>query len=357
MTVKPLLAAAVPLPAVLAGGAGAVVGAAAVLSGWAAQHPALRTQRWTRPLPRWLRRAVDATPTRVVLRVIGVLITAGGLGALARRDAPADALIALPALVGISLLAGPAWRLLNPARIGLPLHSVDDFVDTDVWPASGWLAALGLVALSATSAVALATTAALYVVVQAIVGSRRGLQWQHRHDAFAALADLAGHLSPVGRDPDGQLVWRNPLVAATHATLPRGALALCAVVIGLSAASALDAAEVAMRVRLPVPIAAALLLSTCAGVAGTLLRLALIRPFFHSAAVPVTAAYGLLAAGRWWPPADLLVFVGLHVVAVAILHRQALARHDLRTARAVQFPPRLLLVASVTCGLALWAGG
>jgi hypothetical protein len=102
--------------------------------------------------------------------------------------------------------------------------------------------------------------------------------------------------------------------------------------------------------------APAILLGLTLAVTAGALRVGLIRPFLRSATVPLVAAYGAVAGGPWWPPVDLAAFVGLHVVAVAVLHRQAIARHDLRTARALQFPLRVVLVASVIGGLALLAG-
>src|SRR5690606_23395644 len=130
----------------------------------------------------------------------------------------------------------------------------------------------------------------------------------------------------------------NPLVAVTHTELPHGAVAFGGVVVAASLTHA-----VAGRLGLT-GVPAALALVAIAALVGAVLRLAIIRPFFRSGTVPVVAAYGLVAAGRWVPPLDLLVFVALHALAVAVLHRQAVARHDLRTARAVLFPPRVAMV-------------
>lgn len=356
MPLESVLPSLWPLPVVVAGGAGAVMGTAAALSGWAAHHPTLKAQRWSRPLPRWLRGAIDVTGTRRVLGGIGILATAAGLITLARRSTAVDGLNGLAIVTATSLVAGPVWRYLNPVRIGLPPQPVGDPLDADVRPAAVWLAALGLVALSTGVGTVLAATAAAYLAAQRILASRIA-QPRRRHDAVEVLTELMSHLAPVGRAASGELAWRNPLVAATHASLPHGALLTTAVVVGISATHALGGARTTAAPGLTALATAAPLLVVTTATAGTLMHLAMIRQFFRSAVLPVAAAYGLVAAGRWWPPVDLLVFVGLHVVAVAMLHRQALARHDLRTARALQFPPRLLLVVSVTCGLALLAGG
>jgi hypothetical protein len=153
------------------------------------------------------------------------------------------------------------------------------------------------------------------------------------------------------------LVWRNPLVTVSHAELPPGAVDFGAVVIAASLAHAVwghpsRPSDIAVNGG----SAVILLFGVALIVAVGALRLGVIRPYLRGTTVPLVAAYGLVAAGPWWRPVDLLVFVALHVVAVGVLHRQAIARHDLRTARAVQFPLRIVLVASVVGGLALLAG-
>jgi hypothetical protein len=131
-------------------------------------------------------------------------------------------------------------------------------------------------------------------------------------------------------------------VNAAHVALPTTALWLTAVVIGLAVAASVS--------TLAVPLFVAATMA-----AGVLLRVGLIRPWLYGAVAPLAAAYGLLAGGRWLQPLDLLAFVALHAVAVAVLHRQAIARHDPRTARAVQFPARCVVVVSVLAGLAVLA--
>jgi hypothetical protein len=164
--------------------------------------------------------------------------------------------------------------------------------------------------------------------------------------------ELLGHLAPVGRDPGRGPVWRNPLVAAAHAALPGSAVPFGAVIVAVSLTAALAPSGPAPAGGALSPAVFIALLAVVTG----LLRLSVLRPFFRGAVIPLVAAYGLVAAGRWWRPLDLVVFVALHALAVGVLHRQALARYDLRTARAVQFPLRVTLVASVIGGLALLAG-
>jgi hypothetical protein len=354
----------VPTALLLMGGAGAVIATAAALSGRAARHPDLPVERWSAPLPPVLVRVIDARATRVLLGGIGLAATVAGIVALARRDAPTDGLIAIPVIAAVSLLAGPVYRLVNPVRMlagmraGMPgdrvvsdVRAPGDRAAFDVRDAALWLVVLSVIALSTRDARVLAATVGVFVLAQAVL-ARGG-----RSDPFETLATLLGNLAPVERGARRQLLWRNPLVAVSHAVLPPGAVAFGAVVV---AASLTHAAwrHPAWRSTFGFlgGAAPAVLLGLALAVVAGALRVGIIRPFMRSATVPLVAAYGVVAGGPWWPPVDLAAFVGLHVVAVAVLHRQAIARHDLRTARAVQFPLRVVLVASVIGGLALLAG-
>jgi hypothetical protein len=346
---------AVPLPVVLAGGVGAVVATAAALSARAAHHPELPARRWSRPLPAALRRGADARVTRLALRALGLGAGVVGVLALAGHGAPVDGFVAIAVLTGAAMVAGPVHRLFDPIRTqpGAPNdhhghHTPHDHAATGPGTnlrAAAWLIVFCAIALSIHDPRLLAATATGYVLLR-LAGRWRGDG--DRDDPVATHADLIAHLAPVGRDRDGLLAWRNPLVTVAHASLPRGAVGFAAVVI---AASLTHAAL--QRAQLDGPATAVLLFAVIlAGVAGAL-RLAVIRPFLRSTTVPLMAAYGVTAAGRWLPPVDLIAFVTLHVVAVGILHRQTLARYDLRTARAVQFPLRVVFVVSVVSGLAV----
>lgn len=338
-----------PLPLVLAAGAGTVVVTAAVLSGRAARNPELPEQRWSRPLPPVAARVAGARSTRTVLRWLGLVGAAVGIVTLAARVTPADGLVVLPVVTALSLIAGTAVDLANPLSTGGPAGPGS----VDLRGASVWLSLLCAVALSTPHPRALAVAAAGHLLAQAILTRRTG----RRADPVGALAELLGHLAPVGRDTGGGPAWRNPLVTAAHATLSSNAVTFGAVVIAasLTHAAAPRAATLAGHGVVARAAPVLLFVALVAVVAGVL-RLCVIRPFFRGAIIPLVAAYGLVAGGRWWPPADLVVFVALHALAVGVLHRQALARHDLRTARAVQFPLRVALLASVLAGLALLVG-
>jgi hypothetical protein len=344
-----------PLPLLLAAGAGTVVATAGALSGRAARNPELPAQRWSRPLPAAVVRVADARATRVAVRGLGLAGAVAGIVVLAGRDAPVNGLAVIPVLTALSLVAGPALHLVNP----LGATRVTVGTDPQTWEgghgmrgATVWLIGLCALALATRSPRVLAVTAAAHLLAQAATTWRTG----RRTDPVGMLADLLGQLAPVGRDHHGRAVWRNPLVAAAHAALPGGAVTFGAVIIAASLTHALSqpvglADPQIVGAATPVVVFA----TTLAVVAGVL-KLCVLRPYFRGAIIPLVAAYGLVAAGRWWRPWDLVVFVGLHALAVGVLHRQALARYDLRTARAVQFPLRVALVASVTTGLTLLAG-
>jgi hypothetical protein len=227
----------------------------------------------------------------------------------------------------------------------------------DLRRATAWLLALCALLLTTRDPRVLAATAAIHVAVQAVRARRR----RGALDPLEVLSDLVACLAPVGRDLGGRHAWRNPLVAVAHATVPRGAVTLGAVVIAASMANALTGPRSAARpdsvpAGVPGDMAPVIALAASFALILVVLRLGVIRPFFASATIPLVAAYGIAAAGRWWPPVDLVAFAALHAVAIAVLHRQAIARHDLRTARAVQFPMRVVVLVSVLSGLTLlWA--
>jgi len=275
-----------------------------------------------------------------VLALGGVL---AGLVALVAHDGPINGARGVAVLTAAALLVGPLARTVNPVRLaGTPPRDPAHDDPAPGWPAVAVLALLAIVVLTVHDGRVLALVGAADLTVQAVLCRSRGQGWPATGDGLEAVATLIGHAAPLGMCDDGRLAWRNPVVNAAHVTLPLAALWLAAVVIGLAVASTSSAPAV------PVFVAAA-------STAGVLLQVGLIRSWFYGAAVPLAAAYGLLAGGRWLEPVDLLTFVALHAMAIAVLHRQAIARHDPRTARAVQFPARTVVVLSVVAGLAILA--
>jgi hypothetical protein len=325
---------------VLVGGAAVVLATAGLLSNHAATRPDLPSTRWHRDLPGGVTAVFDGPAGRRSIRLGVLLGVVAGIAALATASAPVDGAVGVAVLVAVALLCGPLAPVANPVRLPCPEPTDDGDTTAVGMPAVVALAVLSLVVLTTHDGRLLAAVVAGHVLLQGVLCRRRGAGWPARGDPVETLMTTVGLLAPLGRRADGVLAWRNPVVSAAHGTLPQAALWQTAVVMGLTVASALPTPAV------PTFLAAAV---AAAGV----LRAGFIRAWFIGAVAPLAAAYGLLAAGRWLPPLDLVVFVALHAVAMAVLHRQAIARHDPRTARAVQFLARTAILVSVLVGLAV----
>jgi hypothetical protein len=324
---------------VLAGGAGVVMGTAAVLSSRSAIRPDLPTTRWYRQLPPTMAGLVDGAATVRTLRALAIVALVGLCWALATASGPVDARVVVPATTVAALLGG---SLVTGDRPATPSRVSDGDRTVPGWAAVAWLAVLATIALSTSDGPVLAAVLVLHVLLLAVLTRRTPATPIGRHGPLAALMTIIGHISALGRDPSGRPALRNPVVNTAHAALPPPALWLTAVVAGLTLAG---------HARTPaVPT-----LAVATVVAGAVLRAGIFRPHFTGVLAPVAAAYGLTAAGRWLAPVDLVAFVALHAAAMAVLHRQAIARHDPRTARAVQFLPRTALVISVLTGLGVLA--
>jgi hypothetical protein len=327
-----------PLPAVLAGGVGVVMGTAAVLSTRAATRPDLPATRWYRRLPPLVAGLVDHASTLRLLRVIAVVALVGLCGALVTASGPVDARVVVPAATVAALVGGALVTDPGPVRRVPAGKASHPAVVVPGWTAVAWSGVLVAIALSTSDGRVLAGVLVIHVAVLVALVRRTPATPVAHHGPLAALMSIVCHISPLGRDQQGHPAWRNPVVSAAHAALPPPALWLTAVVAGLALAG---------HARTPaVPT-----LAVATVVAGAVLRVGIFRPYLTGVLAPVAAAYGLVAAGRWLAPVDLAAFIAFHAVAMAVLHRQAIARHDPRTARAVQFLPRAALVVSVLTGL------
>lgn len=343
MTTDLLPADALPLPVVLTAGAAVVVITAGLLSARAATRPELPATRWHRDLPAAMATTLDRPGTRRAVRLVALAGALAGLVALAVHDGTVQGSTGIAVLAAAAVLAGPLARIVNPVRLACgQSQDPSPGLAAPGWPAVAVLAVLSIVLLAVDDGPVLAAVGAGHLALQAALCRLRGSSWPARGDGLEALATLIGHAAPFGRRADGHLAWRNPVVNAAHVALPPAALWLTAVVVGLAVA--------ASESTLAVPV-----FLTATATAGVLLRVGLIRPWSFGVVAPLAAAYGLLAGGRWLQPVDLAAFVALHAAAVAVLHRQAIARHDPRTARAVQFPARCVIVVSVLAGLAVFA--
>ncbi|HKZ75220.1 MAG TPA: hypothetical protein VJ259_01010, partial [Actinomycetota bacterium] len=113
----------VPLWLAVYGGASAVVLSFLVLGAfWVT--PKLKGESAGRPIPEALQRVIDARPTRIALRALGLLlfamiVLAAALGPNESATNPAPTWLYVWLWVGLvpaSLVFGPIWRLVNPLR-------------------------------------------------------------------------------------------------------------------------------------------------------------------------------------------------------------------------------------------------
>ena len=205
-------------------------------------------------MPR-LTRFVDATATRVVSRVLVLLLFAWvGLGLFLGRDVLTNPVFGFVfawlwvGLVPLSLLLGPFWRAVNPLRT---LHRLLCAVArTDPreglapmpawvgrWPGAITLAAftwLELVQPDRTTLPVMRIWALAWLVVVVLGAIVFGERWFAASDPFEVYSSTVARLSPWHRTGDVvRLV--NPLAGLTAWRPPPGAVGVVAVLLGSTA--------------------------------------------------------------------------------------------------------------------------
>jgi len=243
----------VPLWLAVYGGASAVVLSFLVLGAfWLT--PKLKGESAGRPIPEALQRLIDARPTRIALRALGVLlfaitVLAAALGPNESATNPAPTWLYVWLWVGLvlaSLAFGPVWRLLNPLRAfsaGIARltgrgrnRSVPERLG--YWPAAAGLVVfvwLELVFADASKPSTVLAFVAIYSLVQVALALRYGQRWYERGDSFEVYSSLVGRLSPLGRRSDGRLVVRNPLDGLASVAVAPGLVAVVCVLLGSTA--------------------------------------------------------------------------------------------------------------------------
>jgi hypothetical protein len=207
-----------------------------------------------RPVPPALQRFADARATRVALRAVGVL----AVGALVVTLALGPDNIALNpgmtwfyvwfwvGLVPFSLLFGPVWKLLNPLRAvsgALAYFAGDPHGETarplppklGYWPAAAGLFAfvwLELCFPNPDDPISLLVFLNVYTLAQLAGAMVYGQAWFDRGDAFEAYSSLIARLAPVGRRPDGRLVFRSPLAGLAGLPPEPGLVGIVCVLLG-----------------------------------------------------------------------------------------------------------------------------
>lgn len=345
-------------------------------------------------------RGAPTGATAVALRLAGAVVFAGlvlvalvGPAGPDRSPLPRTLLVLiLGGVVPVSVLLGPCYRFVNPLRWsaaglrragGLSVRPRGAGVGR--WPGAVALAVALFAAqrgLDAPTAVAVALL--VYAGAQVVLGAVFGGEWFAAGDAPEVLSDVVGAAAPVGPRPDGSYGVRDVVVALSRAQVPPGTIAVVAVVMGSTWLESIEDA-----VAFTSTGTAALATVAACVVAGGLLQLGTVRDWLRPAVLPLAGAYGVqlvtvpllldgqiglaqlsdplgrapappagVTAGADLPVPDVLVgavllvvFVALHLVALAVAHRAALLRFDLRGARAVQFPLRIVLLASLLIGM------
>lgn len=236
----------VPLPVLLLVAGGAVLGFQARLS--IAERPA-RDRVLT--LPRWVTTVVDAHPTRVALRLFGLLAAALVLVLAAAGPASADTnpatrlvlVVGWAGLIPLSFVAPGAWRAISPLRslsAGLA-RLTGDPQERDVrplpdglgwWPAAAALSVFAIVEGPLRGEpTALLVFLVAYGLVQLAAAAVYGSNWYAHAEAFEVLAAIVGRLSSVDRGSDGQLRLTSPRCRLA-APVPAGTIAVVGVLIG-----------------------------------------------------------------------------------------------------------------------------
>lgn len=408
----------VTLPILLFLSGGIVMGVAATLSARARTSPRRGTRQGTR-LPAAVTALLDHRATRGVVRLggaamLGLAAVTAAFGPAGFLANPAPALFFAVFWVGVllvgSVLVGPLWRVANPLRgasaalarlSGDPDdRSVRPLPDgLGVWPAAGMLAVVVWAELVTTrQPLTVLLLVAAYAVVQVGAAAVYGRAWYGHGDGFEVYSTMVGWLAPLARDADRRLVLRSPRSRLAAVEAPVGLLAVVAVLLGGHLFDSLTDTLAWQQLLFGRPRLALQTtgLLACIAVAAALARATTRAAFLRPALVPLVVAY---AVAHYFGPvlveaqhavialsdpfgsgADLLglvgreityealpaplaavaqiaAFIGFHVLAVVVAHDRSIARYDARSARAVQFPLRVLIVASAVAGVALRFSG
>jgi hypothetical protein len=208
-----------------------------------------------RPAPARIARIVDSTAWRVLWRAVGLLLFLyTAMVAVFGKDLLTNPLFGIfyvwwwVALVPLSLLFGPVWKAISPARtinlLFAKLSGGDPETGIYRYPErlGHWPAAVGLYAFVWMELVYPYSTelgpvrlwCAIYVAVMLIGGAMFGNVFYERADPFEVYSSLVAKLSVWGRR-DGVLLVRTPL-ANLDTVVPRtGLVAVTAVLFGSTA--------------------------------------------------------------------------------------------------------------------------
>lgn len=399
----------VPLPLVLLGVTGAVLGVGVALD---------RRSVMSAPAPDdliLLERA-GSTAVATALGAVGLLLGLGvpalaAVGSGGADQNPAARLVLsvlLPLLVVVPLAWPGVWRALNPLRAATALlnRATGDAGEQGARPLpeglGWWPAAAGLGAFLALEAALPPDPTPMlllllgYALIHLAAAAFYGSVWYAHGDAFEVLAEVSARLSPVRRDADGRLGLGNPADRLAIGA-PPGATAVVAVLVGSALADFVtDLPNWLRTTRGAGRVVDALLelavLAGCALLVAGLVRVAarggrflpallalvpaylfahwfavflveglaalgqlgvLVRQGLHTVTgAELVANYELLPAGLA-STLQLAGFLAPHLLAVAAGDRLATAWREPVSRRAAQVPLRAVLTVSALGGVAL----
>ncbi|NUS94956.1 MAG: hypothetical protein HOQ36_21520 [Nocardia sp.] len=246
----------IPLTYALIGAAWALTFSFAVIA-FAWRQPRLDPESPGIALPAGLRSVVDAAAIRTVIAAsstvaFGAVLTLGVAGADDPARNPVPGVVYVFVWVGVpvvSLLAGPVWKVLSPARAvhrvlcavarrqpGAGLLSYPD--SWGRWPAAFGLFTFVWLELASPDpgAVTPVTCWLLGYLVVTVAGLVLfGTAWAERADPLEVYSSLLGRLSPLGRGAQGTLVLRSPLANLAGTPVGAGSVAVAATLLGSTA--------------------------------------------------------------------------------------------------------------------------
>ena len=216
------------------------------------KKPRFDASRPGRPLPDWVTAAADSPVTRRAGTALVLLATAW-IGVAATLG-PQDATNPLPGVfyvllwvgvVALSLLCGPAWRVLSPVRAVyrvLPFSRRPPPADYPqrwgYWPAAAGLYMFVWLELARADPAALGAVQIWLVVYVAITLAGAlacGTRWCARADPFEVYSMVASRLSPLRRNADGRIAVGNPFDHLPSLPIRPGIVAVLAVLLGSTA--------------------------------------------------------------------------------------------------------------------------
>ncbi len=237
-------------------GALVVIATFVVLTGfW--QTSRLRGNAVGVPVPHIVERVVDATVTRVLVRLVALAVSVfvlvvGAVGPSApdRNLAPQVLFITFwVGLVPASLLLGPVWRVLNPLRT---MHSLwaraagvspgDGLRQLPArlgyWPAAASLfpfVSYELVIPNHAAPFHVVVFVVLYALIQLVGAFVYGSEWFAHADAFEVYSTLIARMAFLGRRDDGRLVLRSPFNGLDGTLMLPGLVGFLVVLLGSTA--------------------------------------------------------------------------------------------------------------------------